>query len=132
MCRKLSLALIVTLLVTLGCANRQYLTDPAFQPQIVNQTDNFSLQATNVTGVTQTLPYTWQNTGTSANVNQATQLTGGSATLTILDASNQQVYSNSLTANGTFPTLSGTTGGWTIRLVLNDFRGTINFRVQKP
>ena len=129
---KLSITLAVAVVFTVGCSNRRLLTDPAFQPQIVNQTDNFSLQATNVTNVTQTLPFTWQNTGTSANVNQATQVTGGSATLTILDASNQQVYTNSLTANGTFPTSTGTTGGWTIRLVLSNFTGTINFRVQKP
>ena len=129
---RLSITLAVAVMFTVGCANRQYLTDPDFQPQIVNQPDNFSLQATNVTNVTQTLPFTWQNTGTSANVNQATQVTGGSATLTILDASNQQVYTNSLTANGTFPTSTGTTGGWTIRLVLSNFTGTINFRVQKP
>ena len=129
---RLSIALAVAVVFTVGCANRRLLTDPAFQPQIVNQTDNFSLQATNVTNVTQTIPFTWQNTGTSANVNQATQVTGGSATLTILDAPSQQVYTNSLTANGTFPTSTGTTGNWTIRLVLSNFKGTINFRVQKP
>ena len=132
MCRKLCLALAVTLLVSTGCAGKRVLTDPAFQPQIVNQTDSFSLQATDVTGVTQTVQYTWQNTGTSANVNQATVLTGGSATLTILDAANQQVYTNSLTANGTFATSSGTTGNWTMRLVLTNTKGTLNFRAQKP
>ena len=123
---------MVTVLTTVGCSSRRGLNDPAFQPQIINQPDNFSLQATNVTGVTQTLQYTWQNTGTSGNVNQATQLTGGTAILTILDGANQQVYTNSLTANGTFATSSGTTGNWTIRVVLNNFSGTINFRVQKP
>ena len=132
MYRQLCLGVAVTLLVTAGCAGKKVLTNPTFQPQIINLTDSFSLQATNVAGVSQTLQYTWQNTGTSANVNQATQLTGGSATLTILDASNQQVYTNSMTANGTFPTLSGTSGNWTIRLVVSNCSGTINFRVQKP
>ena len=132
MCRKLCLGAAVTLLVTAGCAGKKVLTNPTFQPQIINLTDSFSLQATNVTGVSQSVQYTWQNTGTGANVNQATQLTGGSATLTILDASNQQVYTNSLTANGTFPTLSGASGNWTIRLLLTNCNGTLNFRVQKP
>ena len=132
MLRKVCLVLVVTLLVTVGCSSRQGLNNPAFQPQISNQTDNFQLQATNVTNVTQTLQYTWQNTGTSANVNQATVLTAGTATLTILDAAQQQVYTNSLTANGTFPTTSGMTGNWTIRLVLSGVSDTLNFRVQKP
>jgi hypothetical protein len=130
--QKLHFVLVLALLVTAGCANRRLITDPAFQPQIVNQTDSFSFQATDVTGVSQTVQYTWQNTGTSANVNQATVLTGGSATITVLDAANQQVYSNSLTANGTFSTSNGTSGNWTIRLVLTNVRGTLNFRLQKP
>lgn len=133
MYRKPSIVVVAFLLyVATGCSQRNSLTNPAFQPQIINQSDNFSLQATNVTNVTQTLNYTWQNTGTSANVNQATQLTAGSATLTILDAGGQQVYTNSLTANGTFPTTAGMTGGWTIRVILSGVSGTLNFRVQKP
>lgn len=130
MFRNLRLLLIVLFVV--GCSNRQGLLNPAFQPQIANQTDNFQLQATNVTNVTQTLQYSWQNTGTSANVNQATVLTAGSAVLTISDATGQQAYTNSLTANGTFATSTGTTGTWTIRLVLTNVSGTLNFRVQKP
>src|SRR5512138_3982637 len=129
MCRKLYLVLSVSLVLTTGCAGRKVLTNPTFQPQIINQADSFALQATNVSGVTQTLQYTWQNTGTSANVNQATQLTGGSATVTILDAANQQVYTNSMTANGTFVTSSGASGNWTIRVVVTNCSGTLNFRV---
>jgi hypothetical protein len=132
MCRKLCLALSISLVLTAGCAGKKVLTDPAFQPQIINQTDSFSLQSTNVSGVSQTLQYTWQNTGTNANVNQATQLTAGSAILTILDSANQQVYTNSMTANGTFTTSRGASGNWTIRLVVTNCSGTLNFRVQKP
>ena len=130
--RTLKFALVLSVLIAAGCAVRRVITDPVFQPQIVNQTDSFSLQATDVTGVTQAVQYTWQNTGTSANVNQATVLTGGSATITVLDAAGQQVYTNSLTANGTFPTSNGTSGNWTIRLMLTNTKGTLNFRLQKP
>ena len=132
MLRKLCLVVAVALVVNVGCSNRNGLNNPAFQPQISNQTDNFQLQATNVANVTQTLQYAWQNTGTSANVNQATVLTAGAATLTILDANGQQVYTNSLTANGTFQTSTGTAGTWTIRVVLSGVSGTLNFRAQKP
>jgi hypothetical protein len=132
MSQKPYLAFAMSFLIIAGCAGRRVITDPTFQPQIINQTNSFALQATNISGVTQTIQYTWQNTGSSANVNQATVLTGGSATLTIMDAAGQQVYTNSVTANGTFQTSSGMAGNWTIRLVVSNGTGTLNFRVQKP
>ena len=101
------------------------------QPQVTNAVDDFQFQATNLSRVTQTIQYTWQNTGTQANVNQATTVTSGSATIRIRDASNAQVFSNDLTANGTFMTGAGTTGNWTIEVVFSNVTGTINFRVQK-
>ena len=103
-----------------------------FQPEIANLTDNFQLQATNVRNVTSTLDYTWQNTGTSANVNQATVASAGTATLTIQDGQSAQVYTKDLTANGTFQTSAGSAGAWKIHVVLTNFSGTLNFRVQKP
>jgi len=103
-----------------------------FEPEVANLTDSFQLQATDVTGVTTTVQYTWQNTGTMANVNQATVKNAGTAVLTISDAGGTQVYSQDLAANGTFQTAAGTAGGWTVRVVLSDFGGTLNFRAEKP
>lgn len=123
-------AFIVTAFVLFGCGGGNVL-NPKFQPQVANLTDNFQFQATGVTNVTQTLNYNWQNTGTLASVNQATTLTGGSATLTIFDSGGAQVYTKDLTSNGTFATTSGTTGAWRINLALSGASGTINFRVQK-
>jgi len=125
-------ALIAVLLMILSCSGRRAVTDPTYQPQIINQPDTFAFQATNVANVTQSIQYVWQNSGTSANVNQASQIAAGSATMTIRDAAGQQVYSASLGANGTFVTASGLTGGWTIQLVLTNLTGTLNFRVQRP
>jgi hypothetical protein len=125
------LAFPLVLLLSISCGGKRVVTDPAFQPEIINQTDNFAFQSTRVSNVTQTLQYTWQNTGTVANVNQATQITSGSATITIRDSAGLQVYTASLSSNGTFITSSGATGGWTIRLVLTNFNGTLNFRVQR-
>ena len=102
-----------------------------FQPEVANAADNFQFQATGLTGVTLTREYTWQNSGTKADVNQATALGGGTATLQVRDAAGTQVYSRSLTDNGTFETAAGAAGAWTIRLSLVDARGTVNFRVQK-
>jgi hypothetical protein len=102
-----------------------------FQPEIANVTDNFQFQATDVRRVTNTFEYTWQNTGPTAAVNQATTITVGTATLTVLDAQDVQVYTRNLADNGTFPTTAGTAGAWTIRMVLTNYSGTLNFRVQK-
>ena len=118
------------LALAVGCGGESAL-NPAFQPEVSNLTDNFQFQSTGVTGVTQTLQYTWQNTGTKANVNQATTVTAGSATLTIRDASGTQVYTGSLADNGTFASGAGASGNWTIQIVLTNMSGTINFRVQK-
>jgi hypothetical protein len=81
-----------------------------FQPEITNAPDNFQFQATAVQHVTTTVNYTWQNTGATANVNQACSITGGTATLTILDADSVQVYTRNLADNGTYATVTGTTG----------------------
>ena len=104
---------------------------PQFQPEIVNNTDSFSFQVTGVQNASSTLTYTWRNTGTTATVNQSASISAGSATLVILDASGAQVYSRSLTANGTFVTTAGTTGLWTIRVVFSGTNGTVNFRADK-
>jgi hypothetical protein len=102
-----------------------------FQPQINNLADNFQFQATGVTNVTWTYTYSWSNSGDSATVNQATTVTGGSATLTISDNNGTQVYSQSLSANGTFGMSKGLHGNWTIKVVFTNYSGTVNFRVQK-
>jgi hypothetical protein len=102
-----------------------------YQPQINNAPDNFQFQATGVSNITWTYTYTWANSGTAANVNQSTTIAAGSAVVTILDANGAQVYTQSLSANGTFPTTAGPTGNWTIRVVFTNYNGTVNFRVEK-
>lgn len=102
-----------------------------FEPQINNVADDFQFQATGVTNVTWTYTYAWSNTGDSATVNQATTITGGAATLTILDKNGTQLYSQSLSANGTFGMTKGLAGSWTIRVVFTNYSGTVNFRAQK-
>jgi hypothetical protein len=128
--RGIHFALSVFLLSLLACGGGGTI-GPQNQPQVTNAVDDFQFQATNLNNVTQTILYTWQNTGTQANVNQATAITAGSATLRIRDAAGSQVYSNSLAANGTQATSAGTTGNWAIEVVLSNVSGTINFRVQK-
>jgi hypothetical protein len=108
-------------------------TGPGIQPQIMNQTDNFEYQVSEVQGFTGTLSYPWQNSGTQANVNQATTVSGGSVTLRLFDASGTQVYSRSLAENGTFVTTAGQAGVWTIRVIYSGaVAPVVNFRAQAP
>lgn len=112
-----------------GCSDD---TLAPYEPEVSNQTDSFSLQATDVRNVTLTRDYAWQNTGTTANVNQATTASAGSVHLTIYDDGDTVVYDGDLTGNGTFQTDAGAAGMWTIRIRLSGFSGTINFSAEAP
>ena len=104
---------------------------PSNQPEIANSTDNFQFQASNLTRTSQTLTYSWVNTGTAANVDQSGAITAGQAVVTLRDGSNAQVYSADLSNTGTFVSSSGASGTWRIEVRLTDVTGTVNFRVQK-
>lgn len=128
---KRSVILLLALCVA-GCGgSSNSALDPAFQPEVANTTDNFQFQTTGVSNVTQTLRYTWVNTGIRATINQACAITAGTAILNVRDAAGATVYSGDLRANGTFTSVAGQTGNWQIEVVLNNVSGTLNFRVQK-
>lgn len=114
-----------------GCGGSNNTLAPKFQPEVANNIDNFQFQATGLTGVTQTLVYTWRNTGNQASVDQSCAITGGTATLSLRDSTGTQLYSRSLTESGSFPSTAGLAGAWTIRVTLNKVKGTLNFRAQK-
>jgi hypothetical protein len=115
----------------LACSSSNVL-GPDNQPEINNQTDTFQWQVTAMDNISQTLSYTWQNTGTTANVNQSPNLSSGSASLVIQDASGTEVYSRSFSQSGSFTTDSGSAGAWTIRVTISSASGALNFRVEKP
>jgi hypothetical protein len=102
-----------------------------FQPEVANATDSFQLQATGLTGVSASLEYPWTNTGDRADVNIASQVAGGTATLRVYDPDGVLREQRSLTENGTFQTTAGRPGTWRIVLLLQSVRGTLNFRVQR-
>ena len=114
-----------------GSSSSSNVLAPKFQPQVVNSIDDFQFQVTGVTGATQTLNYSWRNTGTQANVNQACSISGGSATLVLRDSTGAQIYSRSLVDNGTFVSLAGAPSACSMLVVLSNVSGTINFRAQK-
>ena len=131
LCRALCVGAFAAAIVTTACGDSNPI-GPSNQPQIANNRDNFQFQASNLADTTQTLTYTWENTGTTANVNQSGQLSRGDATLTLRDGSGVQVYSRSLATTGTFSTSNGTPGTWRIDVRLDNVTATLNFRVQKP
>lgn len=112
-----------------GCGSDP--VSPGVQPEISNQVDNFQYQVTDIRGYTHTDTYSWQNTGTQANVDQSSTVTDGAASLVVLDATGTPVYSRSLADNGSFTSAAGTTGTWTIRVTYENAGATVNFRVQK-
>ena len=104
---------------------------PSNQPEVGNNPDNFQFQASNLVRTTQTFTYTWTNTASVANVDQSGRIDSGEATLSLRDASGQEVYSRTLTSTGTFKSSSGTAGSWRIEVRLTGVTGTVNFRVQR-
>ena len=107
-------------------------TPPPYQLELSNVANSFAYQASplrNVNGLTQ---YTWRNDGTIANVNQSPSNLTGTASLVVLDAAGTQVYSRSLSDNGTFVTSAGTAGMWTVRVNFSNVSGAVNFRLQRP
>ena len=128
----LRLALTLSLATPLLACGDANLIGPANALEVANNADAFEWQVSMLENVTQTLSYTWQNNGTTANVDLSSSITSGTATLSITDADGMQVYSGSLGQDGTFTTSAGTAGAWTIDVVLSGVDGTLNFRVDAP
>jgi hypothetical protein len=115
----------------LAC-NGANLIGPENQLEVSNDADRFEWQVSMLENVTQTLTYTWTNSGTSATIDQSSSIASGTATLTITSASDNEVYSGSLAQDGTYQTSIGTSGEWTITVTLIGVDGTLNFRVDAP
>ena len=125
-----TLGLVLALAASATCGSDNVI-GPGNQLQVTNAPDDFQFQVTNLKNVTQTLTYSWSNTGDSANVNQASSLTGGSATLTIRGPTGTLLYQSGLQNNGTFHTVKDVTGTWQIQVAVSQADGSLNFRVQK-
>jgi len=113
-----------------GCSDN---TDPlaAFEPEVSNVADSFSLQATGVKNVTARVTYTWANSGTRATINHSTTTTAGSAQIVIKDDAGTVVYDKGLVPSLNEPTGTGQPGDWTIEIVLMRYSGTLNVLAQK-
>lgn len=124
-------ALFAALMIASGCNDETTAPLAPFEPQVTNAADNFQLQATDVTDVGTTLQYSWENTGTQASVDHSTTTASGTAQVVIRDASGVIVYNQGLVPSLNEDTSSGSSGTWRISLMLSEYSGTLNFRVQK-
>ena len=128
---KLRTSVMISVLFLGACGGETTAPLAPFEPQISNTADNFQLQASNVLDVGSTLDYSWENTGTQASVDHSTTLTAGSARVIVKDANGTTVYDADLLPSKNEQTAIGASGTWTISLVLSNYSGTLNFRVQK-
>lgn len=142
------LAAVVFLAV--GCNES---TAPEFNVTVTNNPDDFVAQSVNVINGNLDQEYTWQNSGTRANVTDATIVNGGVARVVIRDAANVIVYDKAVTPNSPAPTQTrvagagefegepasvtieatqaGVAGAWRIEILLSGFSGSLNLRIQK-
>lgn len=125
--RALGIGAVVLTFAFLECAD---FVEP-FAPVVTNEVDNFDFQVP-LTGVTTTARYTWETTGSAANVNLSSAVTAGTATVTISDADAALIFTHALDGSGVTSTGSGTAGNWVIVVALSNTRGTVHFTVQKP
>lgn len=129
---KFPLLALALLLAVAGCGNANVL-GPSNQLQVANNPGTFEWQATALDKVTQTVSYQWASTGTTADVNQSSSITSGSATVRITDSAGTELYARSLQQNGTYVTSAGVAGTWTIVVAMNGVSGgALNFRVENP
>jgi len=130
--RPFSTRLIIPIcLLIFGAGCSQDPVSPGTAPEIVNATDTFQFQVTEMQNFTGSLRYKWTTTGTVAEIDQSSVITDGVATLTVRDASDKQVFARAMNDDGSFPTLPGASGDWTIELAFAKATGTLNFRAQK-
>lgn len=128
----LAALVLVSLSVACGGGGGSTPIQPAYQPQIVNITDSFSLQLTDVADGSGTLVYGWKNTGTAASINRSCAITAGTVSLTVKDSAGTTVYTGALNGmSGSVLTGVGVAGTWTIQTDFAHATGTINFSAQK-
>jgi len=119
------------LLFLMACGSDSGPVAPGVEPEIINNTDAFQFQVTDVNGYSGTLTYSWENTGPMANVDQSAAIESGNVILTLLDDAGSEVYSGDLSVDGSYATSSGTAGSWLVRVQMVRARGTLNFRAEK-
>lgn len=125
------LALSAVLITTVAACGDSNVIGPENELEVTSAQDNFQLQVSALDEVSQTLDYSWQNTGTQATIDISQAITSGTALLTITDAAGTVVYQEDIADDSDGQTTVGVAGAWSIRVVLDGVNGTFNFRAQR-
>jgi len=127
-----------TIVINASCDGSD-LIGPENELEVTNVTDYFEFQVTALNAVTDSLTYSWENTGTCATFDQAHHHTGGRFTIAILDADSRTmalVFRQCDSECGgeiswSSQTQTGTPGKWTVAVSLRRASGDIGFSLQK-
>ena len=105
-------------------------TIPGNAIEVNNVPDDFRIQIFGLGNVTDTLSYTWENTGTQATVDISQGLSG-SAVLSIADDAGSIVYQDDIVNDNDANTSVGVAGSWTIRIVFADASGFFSVDIDR-
>ncbi len=104
----------------------------SFIPDVSNTEDIFTFRVNNAYIVTETLTYSWNNTGDQASIYHSSARSGGTATLVIFDSDGTQVYSDDLKVSGvTEATQVGNPGTWRVVVDFKEYSGSAYFKLEK-
>ncbi len=110
------------MLVALSACGESSIFGPDNQLQVTNIADTFHLQAQTIAEQSGTETYDWEVSTATASVSHSNAaLTAGTATVTILDANGDEVYTAPLSeaSNGDAATAEGAIGTWTVIVTMD-------------
>ena len=116
--------------VLIGCGDGSPL-GPESRVNVTRSPDNFLLQVFNMDAGTETLTYTWENTGTQATIDVNNGISSGSAIMTIQDAAGTVVHQEDIANDNDTETSVGVAGSWTIEVRIQNASGTFNLIIMK-
>jgi len=103
----------------------------SYDPVVANQPDNFHLVVKDVDKADTTVYYWWRMNGTTANIDQTSDIKGGSVSIIVDDNDRVVVYTTDLRETGSFITNPGQPGSWRVQVRLSNFSGLFDFRLQR-